>query len=64
MDIIQQLQMRYRLNKELKRKSFSQLFDTDDIGFLQDFAKFKNTRIGLIWLKKSFGQSYLKWEQS
>lgn len=63
MDIIEQLEFKYKINKALKRgKTFDQIFE--DPGFLDDFHSFLNGRIGQIWLRKENGWKFARWQQS
>jgi len=63
MDIIQQLEFKYHLNKALKHgQTFDELFQWPH--FCQDFAEFKRSRIGQIWMRKKYGWEYVRWQQS
>jgi len=63
MSLIEQLEFKYQLNKLFRRGiSLDELFRWPD--FTIEFNKFLEGRIGQIWLKKTYGQKYLKWQES
>jgi len=63
MDIIEQLEFKYRLNKALRQgRTFDELFAWPD--FCQDFQQFIEGRIGQIWMRKKWGWQYVRWQQS
>lgn len=66
MDTIAALQFKLELNKALKRwhYNFEAFFDACDPSYLAQFAEFKRSRIGQIWLTKEIGQRYLHWQES
>jgi len=60
--MINELEFKVKLNKLLKNKSFTEIFDDADSQFYLDFSDFVYSKIGQIWLKKINGKKYLEWQ--
>lgn len=64
MDIIEQLEYKYKINKAINEEKLS--FDeiVHNASLLLNLSEFINSRIGKIWLKSENGQKYIKWQLS